>query len=81
MRPDRNIECVYLHRAPVDMRKQIDGLATLAKEIMRHDPMSGAGTVREQHAQIPIVPFADAPEECSLGVSPNQEARWRASLE
>ena len=42
MRPDRNIERVYLHRAPVDMRKQIDGLAILAKEVMQHDPMSGA---------------------------------------
>jgi transposase len=42
MRPDRNIECVYLHRAPVDMRKQMDGLAILAREVMQHDPMSGA---------------------------------------
>lgn len=42
LRPDREIECVYLHRAPVDMRKQIDGLAILAKEVLRRDPMSGA---------------------------------------
>jgi hypothetical protein len=30
LRPDRGIERVYLHRAPVDMRPQIDGLAILA---------------------------------------------------
>ena len=33
---------MYLHRAPVDMRKQIDGLALLAKEVIREDPISGA---------------------------------------
>ena len=42
LRPDRSIERVYLHRAPVDMRKQMDGLAILAKEAMRFDPFSGA---------------------------------------
>lgn len=34
-RPDRSIERVYLHRAPVDMRKQMDGLAIHAKEALR----------------------------------------------
>jgi transposase len=42
LRPDRSIERVYLHRAPVDMRKQMDGLSILAKEVMELDPMSGA---------------------------------------
>lgn len=42
LRPDPGIERVYLHRAPVDMRKQIDGLALLAKEVIELDPMSGA---------------------------------------
>jgi transposase len=42
LRPDRRIEQVYLHRAPVDMRKQIDGLVLLAKEVVQHDPASGA---------------------------------------
>lgn len=42
LRPDRGIERVYLHRAPVDMRKQIDGLAILAKDVIQQDPMSGA---------------------------------------
>lgn len=43
LRPDsQGIEQVYLHRAPVDMRRQIDGLSLLAKEAMELDPMSGA---------------------------------------
>lgn len=42
LRPDRGIERVYLHGAPVDMRKQMDGLALLAREGIREDPLSGA---------------------------------------
>lgn len=42
LRPDRGTERVYLHRAPVDMRKQIDGLAILAKDVIQQDPMAGA---------------------------------------
>jgi transposase len=42
LRSDRNIERVYLHRAPVDMRKQIDGLAILAKDVIQQDPSSSA---------------------------------------
>ena len=42
LRPDRGIERVYLHRAPVDMRRQIDGLAILARDVVREDPLSGA---------------------------------------
>ena len=41
LRPDRSIERVYLHRAPVDMRKQIDGLVILAKDVIQQDPMNG----------------------------------------
>jgi transposase len=41
LRPDRSIEQVYLHRQPVDMRRQIDGLSLLAREVMQIDPMSG----------------------------------------
>jgi transposase len=41
LRP-QNIERVYLHRAPVDMRKQINGLAILAQDVLQLDPMSGA---------------------------------------
>jgi len=36
------IERIYLHRAAVDMRKQIDGLAALAQQVLRIDPLSGA---------------------------------------
>ena len=42
LRPDREIPQVYLHRAPVDMRKQIDGLVVLAKDVIQQDPTSGA---------------------------------------
>ena len=42
LRPARDIARVYLHRAPVDMRKQIDGLAILAKDVIQQDPTSGA---------------------------------------
>lgn len=41
LRPDRGIERVYLHRAPIDMRKQMDGLSLLAKDVIQMDPMSG----------------------------------------
>jgi IS66 Orf2 like protein len=39
LRPDRGIERVYLHRAPVDMRRQIDGLAILARDVIKEDPL------------------------------------------
>jgi transposase len=42
LRPDRGIERIYLHRAPVDMRRQIDGLAILARDIIKEDPLGGA---------------------------------------
>jgi transposase len=43
LRPDgEGIERVYLHRAPVDMRRQIDGLSLVVKEAMELDPMSAA---------------------------------------
>ena len=42
LRPDPRIAQVFLHRAPVDMRKQIDGLVILAKEVIQQDPSSGA---------------------------------------
>lgn len=33
---------VYLHRAPVDMRRGRNGLAALARQVMQVDPFSGA---------------------------------------
>ena len=41
LRPDRNIASVYLHRAPIDMRRQIDGLSALVVGVMQHNPLSG----------------------------------------
>jgi transposase len=40
LRPDRDTPKVYLHRAPVDMRKQIDGLAALVETTMELNPFS-----------------------------------------
>lgn len=40
LRPDRGIERVYLHRAPIDMRRQMDGLAALVQGVMQQDPFS-----------------------------------------
>jgi transposase len=33
---------VYLHRAPIDMRKQRNGLAALVREVVKQDPFSAA---------------------------------------
>jgi transposase len=42
LRPDRGIARVYLHRAPVDMRYQNDGLVVLAMVVIGVVPTSGA---------------------------------------
>ena len=42
MRPERSIEVVYLHRAPVDFRKQMDGLAAIVEGAVHMNPFSGA---------------------------------------
>ena len=42
LRPDRSIRCVYLHRAPIDMRKQMDGLAALVEGTLKENVFSGA---------------------------------------
>jgi transposase len=41
MRPIGEDLKIYLHRAPVDMRKGRNGLAALAQETMKLDPFSG----------------------------------------
>jgi hypothetical protein len=43
LRPDRNIASVYLHRAPIDMRRQIDGLSALVVGVMQHNPLICVG--------------------------------------
>ena len=40
LRPDRGIERVYLHRAPIDMRRQIDGLAAVVEGVMKESPLA-----------------------------------------
>jgi transposase len=40
-RPDRAIGYVHLHRAPIDMRRQIDGLAAPVEGVMEENVFSG----------------------------------------
>jgi transposase len=40
--PDRQSLRIFLYRKPVDMRKQRNGLAALAKSVLDTDPNSGA---------------------------------------
>jgi transposase len=42
LRPEETGERVYLHRAPIDMRKQRSGLAALVQEVINVDPFSSA---------------------------------------
>jgi IS66 Orf2 like protein len=42
LRPNASDQKVYLHRAPIDMRKQRNGLAAIVKEAMRQDPFQRA---------------------------------------
>lgn len=37
-----SIDRVFLHRAPIDMRKQRNGLTALVQQVIRADPFSGA---------------------------------------
>ena len=41
LRPEPRIDRVYLHRAPIDMRKQRNGLAALVQEVLKENPFSG----------------------------------------
>jgi transposase len=40
LRPNAPDLQVYLHRAPIDMRKGRNGLAAIAREVMQKDPFS-----------------------------------------
>lgn len=42
IRPASSIEKVYLHRKPVDMRKQMDGLSAIIQHDLASDPFTGA---------------------------------------
>lgn len=42
LRPDPANVRVFLHRAPVDMRKQRNGLASLVESVIQQDPFSAA---------------------------------------
>jgi transposase len=42
MHPGSRIDAVYLHRAPIDFRKSIDGLATLVEQELGLSPFGTA---------------------------------------
>lgn len=42
IRPDITLDAIYLHRDPVDMRRQMNGLSAIVEGIMQLDPFSGA---------------------------------------
>lgn len=42
LRPDGSVDRVYLHRAPIDMRKQMDGLAALVEGVLKLDAFASA---------------------------------------
>ena len=42
LRPEQTVGRIYLHRAPIDMRKQRSGLAALVQEVLKEDPFSSA---------------------------------------
>ena len=42
LRPSLEIPEIYLHRDPVDFRKQAHGLAVLVEQALGHNPFSGA---------------------------------------
>ena len=41
IRPASSVKAVYLHRKPVDMRKQMDGLSAIVQHDLGEDPLSG----------------------------------------
>lgn len=57
LRPDQNVERVYLHRAPVDMRKQMDGLSILAKDVIRHVTGNHAAFFPGVDSRVSIAPL------------------------
>ena len=42
LRPAKQMPEIYLYRAPVDFRKQANGLALLVEQELGHNPFSGA---------------------------------------
>ncbi len=42
LRPAKQMPEIYLYRAPVDFRKQANGLALLVEQELKHNPFSGA---------------------------------------
>jgi len=52
LRPSLSLPEIYLYRAPVDFRKQAQGLAVLVEQELGHNPFTGALT---QYLKSPII--------------------------
>jgi len=46
LRPSLSLPEIYLYRAPVDFRKQAQGLAVLVEQELGHNPFTGALTLQ-----------------------------------
>ncbi len=42
LRPALSLPQIYLYRAPIDFRKQVNGLAALVEQQLGHNPFTGA---------------------------------------
>ena len=42
LRPSLTMPQIYLYRAPIDFRKQVNGLAALIEQELGHNPFTGA---------------------------------------
>jgi hypothetical protein len=42
LRPARQMPQIFLYRAPIDFRKQVNGLALLVEQELGHNPFNGA---------------------------------------
>jgi transposase len=42
LRPSLEMPRIYLYREPVDLRKQVNGLAALIEQELGHSPFTGA---------------------------------------
>lgn len=42
LRPSLDLPEIYLHRDPIDFRKQVHGLAAIVEQEFAHNPFSGA---------------------------------------
>lgn len=61
LRPARQMPQIFLYRAPIDFRKQVNGLALLVEQELGHNPFSGAlyAFTNRQHNKIKCLMWED----------------------